>query len=94
VLENQLVLHKRTSAQSKRKRQLGRPGVDGGIILRWILMEVGCESVHWIDLAQDRDRWQALFVMNLRVFIKCRGFLDELRIGWLLRTALLHGVSK
>ena len=31
--------------------------------------EVGCESVDWIDLAQDRDRWRALVnaVMNLRV---------------------------
>jgi len=28
-----------------------------------------CEGVDWIDLAQDRDRWQALVnaVMNLRV---------------------------
>jgi len=21
---------------------------------------VGCDSMHWIDLAQDKDRWQAL----------------------------------
>jgi len=33
------------------------------------LQEVGCEGVEWIDLAQDRDRWQALVnaVMKLRV---------------------------
>jgi len=24
------------------------------------LQEVGCESMDWIDLAHDRDRWQAL----------------------------------
>ena len=32
----------------------------------------------WIDLTEDRDRWQALVnvVMNLGVFIKCREFLD------------------
>ena len=39
------------------------------IILRWNLREVGCGSVDWIKLAQDRDRWRALVnaVMKLRV---------------------------
>ena len=33
------------------------------------LQEVGCGSVDWIELVQDRDRWRGLFtaVMNLRV---------------------------
>jgi hypothetical protein len=41
---------------------------------RWVdikmdLVEVGWGEVHWICLAQDRDRWRALVnaVMNLRV---------------------------
>jgi hypothetical protein len=33
------------------------------------LLEVGYESMDWIDLAQDRDRWRALVnaVIKLRV---------------------------
>jgi CRISPR/Cas system-associated protein Cas7 (RAMP superfamily) len=33
------------------------------------LQKMGCEIMDWIELAQDRDRWQALVtaVMNLRV---------------------------
>jgi hypothetical protein len=47
----------------------GDIGVDGKIILRWIFREVGCGSMDWIVLAQDKDRWRALVnsVMNIRV---------------------------
>jgi len=33
------------------------------------IQKVGCESIDWIELAQDRDRWQALVpvVRNLWV---------------------------
>jgi hypothetical protein len=46
----------------------GDPGVDGEDI-RMHLQEVGCGSMDWIGLAQDRDRWRAIVnaVMNLRV---------------------------
>jgi hypothetical protein len=45
------------------------PGVDGRIILKWILERLGVGGADWVDLAQDRDRWRALVnvVMNLRV---------------------------
>ena len=44
-------------------------GVDGKIILSWIIHEVGRLITDWIDLAQDRDGWRALVnrVMNLCV---------------------------
>jgi hypothetical protein len=44
------------------------PGIDGRIILKWIIERLG-GGVDWIDLAQDRDRWRALVytVMNLWV---------------------------
>jgi hypothetical protein len=47
---------------------LGDPGVDGRIILKWIL-KTWDGGMYWIELAKDRDRWWALVnaVMNLRV---------------------------
>ena len=43
-------------------------GLDRRIILVWILKKCN-GGMGWIDLAQDRDRWQALVnaAMNLRV---------------------------
>jgi hypothetical protein len=47
---------------------LQNPGVDGRIILKWILWKWDVD-MDWLDLAQDRDRCRALVytVMNLRV---------------------------
>jgi hypothetical protein len=51
------------------KRQLGRPRHRWQDNIKMDLHEVGCESMDWIDLAQDRDRWRALVkaVMDIRV---------------------------
>jgi len=48
---------------------LGDPGIDGRKILRWIFRKWDVGGMNWIELAQERDRWQALVnaVMNLRV---------------------------
>jgi hypothetical protein len=46
----------------------GDPGIDGRIILQWIFKKWD-GGIDWIELVQDRDKWQALVnaVMNLRV---------------------------
>jgi len=51
------------------RRPLGRPRRRRGDNVRMDLQDVGCGSVDWIGLAQDRDRWGTLVraVMNLRV---------------------------
>jgi hypothetical protein len=50
------------------RNNLEGPGVDGRIILKWILekWDVGMDC---IDVAHDRNRWRAVVnaVMNLRV---------------------------
>jgi len=55
--------------KSEGKRSLGRPRRKWVDNIRLDLQEVGCAYVHWIELAQDRDRWRTLVsaVMNLRV---------------------------
>jgi len=56
-------------AKPKGKRPLGRLRRRWEDNIKMDLQEVGCGDIDWIDLAQDRDRWQALAnaVMNLRV---------------------------
>jgi hypothetical protein len=51
------------------KRTLGRPRHRWEDNIKMYLEEVGWKGMEWIDLAQDRDRWQASVnaVMILRV---------------------------
>ena len=51
------------------KRPLGRPRRRWKDNIEMDLQDVGCGGMDWIELAQDRDRWQALVnvVMNLWV---------------------------
>jgi hypothetical protein len=54
----------------REKDHLENPGIDGGIILRWmIIRKWNVGGMDWIDLAEVRDRQQALVnaVMNLKV---------------------------
>jgi len=60
------------------KRPLGRLRCRWEDNIKIDLQEVGCEGMDWIDLAQDRDSWQALVnvVKKLPDSIKCGEFLD------------------
>jgi hypothetical protein len=44
-------------------------GVDGRIILEWIVKGIVWEDVVWIGVAVDTDRWRAVVnaIMNFRV---------------------------
>ena len=51
------------------KRQFGRPKYRWEDNIKMDLQEVGCGSMEWIELVQDRDRLRTLVnaVMNIRV---------------------------
>ena len=60
------------------KRPLGRPRHSWEDNINLDFQEVGCGGLDWIELAQDRDRWQALnAVMNLHVTYTARNFLTS-----------------
>ena len=70
--------HKVLVGRPEGKRLLGRPRRRWEDNIKTDLQDVGCGSMDWIELVQDRDRWRALAnaVMNLRGSIKCGEYLD------------------
>jgi hypothetical protein len=60
------------------------------------LQEVGCGSMDWINLAQDRNRWlePVNAIMNLRVPYNVGNFLTSREPVRFSRKSLLHGISK
>jgi hypothetical protein len=78
------------------KSPLGRPMHRWQDNIKVDLQEVGCWVMDWIELDQDRDRWQALMnaVMNRRVPQNAGNFLTICKPVNFSRRAQLHGVSK
>jgi hypothetical protein len=37
------------------------------------LKKVGCEGIDWIELAQDRNRWQALVNAAMNLWVSLTG---------------------
>jgi len=61
------------------KRPLGRPRHRWEDTIKMELQEMGCGDMDWIDLAQDRDRWQTLVnaVMNFQIPQNAGNFLTS-----------------
>jgi hypothetical protein len=60
------------------REDLGDPGINGRIILRWIFRKWNVGGMDWIELAQDWDKWRALVnaVMNIQVQLKAGNSLS------------------
>jgi hypothetical protein len=53
--------------KTEAKRPLGRSRRKWEDNVKMVLQDVGCGGVDWIELAQDRNKWRALVVMNFWV---------------------------
>jgi hypothetical protein len=91
--ENRIV-HKVLVEKPEGKRPLGRPRRKWEDNIKMDLQEVGRGRGDWMELAQDRDRWQALggYSEGLSGSINAGNFLTSLLVSFSRRT-LLHGVK-
>jgi hypothetical protein len=55
--------------KSEGKRPLGRPSCRWEDNVKMDLQEVGVGGMGWIDLAEDRDRWWALLIALVNLWV-------------------------
>ena len=74
-------MHRVLVGKLEGRRPLGRQRRRWEDNIKMDIQEVGGGCGDWMELAQDRDRWQALMsmVMNLRVPKNARNFLTSCR---------------
>ena len=88
-------VHRVLVGKPEGKRPLGRPRHRWLDNIKMDLREVAGSCGDWMELAQDRDRWQALVsTRNLRVPKNAGNFLTSCKPVSFSRRTLLHGVSK
>jgi len=77
------------------KRPLGRPRRRWEDNIKMDLQEVGRGCGDWVELAQDRERWQALASTLMNLWVpKMRGISRLAAEPVSFSRTLLHGVSK
>jgi len=54
----------------KRRDHLEELGVDGRIILEWILKKQGIKMLGWIHLAPDKYQWWAFLNMIMNLWVR------------------------
>ena len=71
-------IHRVLVGKLEGRRPLGRQRHRWEDNIKMDLQELGCGGMDWINLAEDKDRWQALVnaIMKPLGSIKCGGFLD------------------
>jgi hypothetical protein len=69
-------VHRVLVGKHEGKRPLGRPRRRWEDNIKMDLQEMGAGCGDWMELAQGRERWRALYGDELYGSIKCGEFLD------------------
>jgi hypothetical protein len=79
----------------RERDSLEKLDIDGRIILRFYLKEIGWDIMDWTDLARVRDTWRALVntKINFLISLKSGNFSTSWGTVSFSRRAPLHGIN-